>query len=160
MWIVHELFFQFMHNSWIIFSVHEWFMNLLFMNLVHEFCKWLHELFLKVHELFMNLNLFMNFFRRFAGSGGYAAKRGYKTFGGFNLSRFLFPAVPSSQKDRGLTSSNRFVGAQSIHRLPDFSNGHSRECKSFSPRRNVGNIHRLERCLFSHPNSSQALQVP
>ena len=92
--------------------------------------------------------------RRDVTQGGHQALREHLRSG------VLLETVSGPQKDRRHETCDRSICSQQVRRVSNFQDGHGRTCENGPPTRNVGDIHRPEGCLLSHPHSQKSLEIP
>ena len=87
-------------------------------------------------------------------------KRCYRTCSPARCSnRFLQYVFSSPQKERDNETSNKSQTPQQVSQENTFQNGHSHKSIKLSKNRRLGHFSGSKRCLFTHPNFSEASQV-
>ena len=74
-------------------------------------------------------------------------------------SRFLFPDIPCTKKERKVTSSHRPFLAEPIHKEATFQDGDRKVSKTVDCEQRLGCLHRLDRCLSSCSDTSSIQKV-
>ena len=77
----------------------------------------------------------------------------------FRELRFLFPDLPSSKKERKVTFDHRPFFIEPIHKETVFQNGDSQVGKTSNETQRLGSLHRLNRCIPTHSDTSSILEV-
>ena len=75
-------------------------------------------------------------------------------------SRFLFPAIPSTQKERKVTSRNRPFLTKPLYTQTTFQNGDSQVGKTIDNVHRLGRLHRSDGCISSRSDTSNFQEVP
>ena len=76
-------------------------------------------------------------------------------------SRFLFPTIPSTEKEWKVTPSNRPFLTKSVHKHTSFQDGDSQVGKTIDNGQQLGCLHRSDGCIFHvpiHPISRKYLR--
>ena len=73
---------------------------------------------------------------------------------------FLFPAIPSTQKEWKVTSRNRPFLAKSLYTQTTFQNGDSQVSKTIDNVQQLGCLHRSDGCISSFSDTSDFQEVP
>ena len=74
-------------------------------------------------------------------------------------SRFVFPVISCSKKERKVTSSNRSFSAKSIHKETTFQDGDSQFCTTIDIGQRLDCLHRPDRCLPACSDSPSIQKV-
>ena len=75
-------------------------------------------------------------------------------------SRFLFPAIPSTQKERKVTSRDRPILIRPLYTQTTLQNGDSQVGKTIENLQRLGCLHRSNGCISSCSDTSDFQQVP
>ena len=73
--------------------------------------------------------------------------------------RFLQNLFPGSEKVGRPASCDKFETPQPVSQNSTFQDGCSEDCSKSSQERRLGNINRLERCVFPHVYSPEAQEI-
>ena len=91
----------------------------------------------------------------------YAGQTCHRTsFFGSSEERLLQPAFSGPQEVGRMETSYRSFPTESACNHSSLQNGNVGLCSSFSKEARLGNFFGLDRCIFSHSNSSQVQEVP
>ena len=74
-------------------------------------------------------------------------------------SRFLFPDIPCTKKEQKVTANNRSIFIELIHKETGIQNGDSQVCKKIEGEQRLGCLHRSDRCIPSHSDTSSSQKV-
>ena len=74
-------------------------------------------------------------------------------------SRFLLPAIPSTEKEWKVMTSNRSFATKSVHKQTSFQNGDSQFSKTINKGQQLGCLPRRDRCISSCSDTSNIQEM-
>lgn len=77
-----------------------------------------------------------------------------------DTNRFLFNIFPCSKENGGFKTSYKLKTTEQVSQETTLQDGLSKQGHESSSTRRLGDFNRLERCLFSHTNSSSTQKIP
>ena len=86
-------------------------------------------------------------------------KKCYRTGTQTNLPRVFQPTIPGSQTQQQMEANPRFEQSKSLSQNREIQDGDSGNHQNLSPKRRVGNLHRLQGCLFPHPHTGTVKEI-
>ena len=74
-------------------------------------------------------------------------------------SRLLFPDIPCAKKEQKVSFNNRPIFIKPLHRETSIQNGNSQIGKTSNETQRLGCLHRFNRCIPTHTNTSSIQEV-
>ena len=87
------------------------------------------------------------------------SKKCYRTGTQTDLPRVFQPTIPGSQTQQQMEANPRFEQSKSLSQNREIQDGDSGNHQNLSPTRRVGNLHRLQRCIFPHPHTGTVKEI-
>ena len=86
-------------------------------------------------------------------------KKCYRTVPQTNIPRVFQPTIPGSQTQQQMEANTRFEQSKSLSQNREIQDGDSGNHQNLSPKRRVGNLHRLQGCVFPHPHTGTVKEI-
>ena len=86
-------------------------------------------------------------------------KKCYRTGTQTNIPRVFQPTIPGSQTQQQMEVNPGFEQSKSLSQNREIQDGDSGNHQNLSPKRRVGNLHRLQGCLFPHPHTGTVKEI-
>ena len=86
-------------------------------------------------------------------------KKCYRTGTQTNIPRVFQPTIPGSQTQQQMEANTRFEQSKSLSQNREIQDGDSGNHQNLSPKRRVGNLHRLQGCIFPHPHTGTVKEI-
>ena len=86
-------------------------------------------------------------------------KKCYRTGTQTDLPRVLQPTIPGSQTQQPMEANPRFEQSKPLSQNREIQDGDSGNHQNLSPTRRVGNLHRLQGCIFPHSHTGTVKEI-
>ena len=86
-------------------------------------------------------------------------KKCYRTGTQTNLTRVLQPTIPGSQTQQQMEANLRFEQSEFFPQNRKIQDGDSGNHQNFSPTGRMGNLHRLQGCIFPHSDTGTVKEI-
>ena len=86
-------------------------------------------------------------------------KKCYRTGTQTDLPRVFQPTIPGSQTQQQMEANPRFEQSKSLSQNREIQDGDSGNHQNLSPTRRVGNLHRLQGCIFPHSHKGTVKEI-
>ena len=86
-------------------------------------------------------------------------KKCYRTGPQTNIPRVFQPTIPGSQTQQQMEANTRFEQSKSLSQNREIQDGDSGNHQNLSPKRRVGNLHRLQGCVFPHSHTGTVKEI-
>ena len=86
-------------------------------------------------------------------------KKCYRTGTQTSIPRVFQPTIPGSQTQQQMEANTRFEQSKSLSQNREIQDGDSGNHQNLSPKRRVGNLHRLQGCIFPHPHTGTVKEI-
>ena len=86
-------------------------------------------------------------------------KKCYRTGTQTNLTRVLQPTIPGSQTQQQMEANPRFEQSESFSQNRKIQDGDPGNHQNFSPTGRMGNLHRLQGCIFPHSDTGIVKEI-